>query len=247
MTVSVVIPTYNRPQQLKTAIDSAATQTHPPTEIIISDQAVNPETARVVEQAQETHPVPIRYIRQTRPVSPERNWITGIKAAETKWVKIVPDDDSLEPTCLEKQLALSDGKCLVQSAAHVNGNVWYGQTIPAANQLATMVHNGLASANPVTCLNDLETVFKGLSFIRRLSWPTYKSGCGANLLLMYAGILHDWSLYANTAEPLCTIGGFNGDGNDRSYTLRLMENNPGLWQSAYNESYTLLNELAGSV
>ena len=246
MSVTVVIPAYNRPEGLRAALQSAGTQTVLPAEIVVTDQGVNPALPDIVEQARDAYPVEINYVRQTRPVSPANNWYTGLRAVNTPWVKVLADDDLMAPTCLQKQLALSEGKRLVQSAAYANGQIWYGQTIPGASELARMVASGAASPNPVTSLIDTDTVFKGLSMVRRLSWNTYKSGCGPNLLLIYGGILDDWQAYANTPEPLCTLGGFNETGDNESYTLRLMRENRSVWQESYNETYTLLNELAGS-
>ena len=243
MSVTVVIPTHNRPHLLRGAIESAATQTQPPKEIVISDNAITPETATVVREAQDKYNVPISYIRQKAPVSFWDNWLTGVNQVQTEWVKILPDDDRLNPDCLEKQLAISDGMTLVQCAAHMNGQIVYGETIANPADVAAAIHGGRMSANPVTSLIKTKAVRDGWRMFPLLSDATIESLCGPNLLIMYGVCLSDWSKYRNSPEPLVTIDGFKGEGDQRSYTLRLMESNPTLWQSSYQEAYTVLNEL----
>lgn len=247
MTVTVVIPTHNRPQLLAQAIESAATQTHPPAEIIISDNGITEETERVVREAKAKYETPIAYIKQSSPVGFWENWRTGVDHVETPWVKILADDDRLKADCLEKQLAISDGKTLVQCAAHMDGQTVYAYTIPSPRDIAAGVAQGLVSANPVTSLIQTDAVREGWEMFGLLSERTIESLCGPNLLLMYGATIRDWSRYANTAEALVEIDGFTGEGENRSYTLRLMETDRGLWQQSYQEAYQVLNDLAGSL
>jgi glycosyltransferase involved in cell wall biosynthesis len=246
MPVTVVIPTHNRPNLLRGAIESAATQTEPPKEIVIADNAVDPLTFEVVLEAQKTYDVPITYIRQKHPVGFWDNWKTGIDQVQTEWVKILPDDDRLHAECLEKHLAMSSGKTIVQCAAAMNGQIVYGHKVTGPFEVAAAVQNGLMSANPVTSLIKTKAVRDGWKMFNQLSQSAIDSLCGPNLLIMYGVVISDWSQYANTPEVLVTIDGFTGEGDQRSYTLRLMESNPRLWQESYQEAYKLLNELAGS-
>jgi glycosyltransferase involved in cell wall biosynthesis len=243
MSVTVVIPTHNRPHLLRGAIESAATQTQPPKEIVIADNGITPETATVVREAQDAYKVPISYIRQKAPVSFWDNWFTGVNQVQTDWVKILPDDDRLNADCLEKQLAISDGMTLVQCAARMNGQIVYGETINNPADIAAAINAGRMSANPVTSLIKTKAVRDGWKMFPLLSESTIESLCGPNLLIMYGVCLSDWSKYRNSPEPLVTIDGFAGEGEQRSYTLRLMESNPALWQSSYQEAYALLNKL----
>ena len=63
-TVSVVIPTYGRPQFLAEAIESALSQSHPPFEIIVVDDA-SPEDPRGT-LAGFSDRARVRYVRQAR-------------------------------------------------------------------------------------------------------------------------------------------------------------------------------------
>ena len=243
MSVTVVIPTHNRPTLLRAAIESAAKQTQPPKEIVISDNAITPQTATVVREAQDLYSVPITYIRQKTPVGFWDNWLTGVNQVQTEWVKILPDDDRLHVDCLEKQLALSDGMTLVQSAAIMDSQIVYGETITDPSNVAAAIQAGRMSANPVTSLIKTKAVREGWRMFGLLSEATVESLCGPNLLIMYGVCLSDWSKYKNSPEPLVTIDGFNGEGDQRSYTLRLMKSNPRLWQESYQEAYTVLNGL----
>ncbi|MFB6356011.1 MAG: glycosyltransferase family 2 protein [bacterium] len=95
--VSVIIPTYNRPKFLKTAVNSVLDQTFQDFELIIVDdgsqQALDcPEDSRVHM---------IRH-EENRGVAAARN--TGILASKASWVATLDDDDRWRPHKLERQI-----------------------------------------------------------------------------------------------------------------------------------------------
>ena len=59
-TVSVIIPTYNRADLLRRAIDSALDQTYPPYEVIVVDDGSVDDTPKVAASYEGR----IRYVRQ---------------------------------------------------------------------------------------------------------------------------------------------------------------------------------------
>jgi len=109
--VTVVIPTYKRPDQLKRAIDSCLGQTYSNIEIIVVDDN-SPET----EYRKATEKVihlynnneKIKYIRhdKNRNGSAARN--TGLANANGKYITFVDDDDILYQEKLLKQVAVLD-------------------------------------------------------------------------------------------------------------------------------------------
>ncbi|NJE05554.1 glycosyltransferase [Thermococcus sp. M36] len=100
-TVSVVIPTYNRANLLKRAIESVLNQGFRDFELIVVDDASSDNTPEVVESIEDGR---IRYIRLKKnsggPVA--RN--TGIKKARGKFIALLDDDDEWLPNRLNVQV-----------------------------------------------------------------------------------------------------------------------------------------------
>lgn len=101
--VSVIIITFNRPQYLCEAINSALGQTFKDFEIIVVDDGSIGKTKEVSEK----YGPSIRYIFQDHQGrSAARN--TGINAAKGEYIAFLDDDDIWLPEKLEKQVAFFD-------------------------------------------------------------------------------------------------------------------------------------------
>lgn len=102
--VSVIIPTYNRPDFLRLAITSVLNQTFKDLEILVVDDASR--GYRVKEIVYDFRDERIRYIRHVdnKGLSASRN--TGIKASVGKYIALLDDDDEWFPLKLEKQFDL---------------------------------------------------------------------------------------------------------------------------------------------
>ena len=111
ITISVVIPTYNRAHTLPRALDSVLAQTRPAAEIIVVDDGSSDHTESMLRQG---YPM-VRYLRQSNlGVSAARN--TGIQAACGDWIALLDSDDAWLPEKLERQCgAIADGCPLVHS------------------------------------------------------------------------------------------------------------------------------------
>ena len=57
--VSVVIPVFNGDSTIVRAVESVLTQTHPPFEIIVINDASTDDTASVLEQLAQTSGIPL--------------------------------------------------------------------------------------------------------------------------------------------------------------------------------------------
>ncbi len=97
--VSVIIPTYNRPDYLREAIQSALGQSYPHMEILVRDNASTDETRKVVQSFSDPR---IRYHRHPENVGPTENVIGGCREARGDYVAHLHDDDAWEPDFLEK-------------------------------------------------------------------------------------------------------------------------------------------------
>ena len=100
--VSVIIPTYNRCDLLKRAINSVIKQTITPKEIIIVDNGSTDQTYQMVSSL---FPEINYFIEKKRGVSAARN--KGILESKSKWIAFLDSDDAWKPTKLEKQMEYS--------------------------------------------------------------------------------------------------------------------------------------------
>jgi len=160
--VSVVIPTRNRPEWLKAAVDSVLAQTMPDFEIII---ALNEATSEAAEMAHRLGADPrVEVIETAATTSPgARN--SGMAAAQGEWIAFLDDDDIWLPPKLETQLA----------AARASGAGVVTCNFVQFNEHGDIVPSGLAP-RPA-----------GLSFAEALLLNNYVSGGSA--LIVKASII----------------------------------------------------------
>ena len=98
MNISVIIPTFNRKETLKRAIQSVVMQSYTPYEIIVIDDGSNDGTK---EWLKDNFPN-VKYIYQKNSgVSSARN--KGIKFARGDWIALLDSDDEWLPSKLKDQ------------------------------------------------------------------------------------------------------------------------------------------------
>ncbi|MCM8827392.1 MAG: glycosyltransferase [Candidatus Omnitrophica bacterium] len=100
-TVSVIIPTFNRPGLLKRAIESVLSQDYENIiEIIITDDGSSEETKKVVEEFLKKDKR-IIYVKNTKyPKGPCGNKNNGLDYASGEFLVILDDDDELLPNAI---------------------------------------------------------------------------------------------------------------------------------------------------
>jgi len=101
LAVSIVIPTRNRPTWLRQALDSVLSQSYPPMEIIVIDDAS--ENSHAYARIEELDSR-VRYVRNERPLGPSGARNAGIYLASGELVAFLDDDDEWLPEKLEKQI-----------------------------------------------------------------------------------------------------------------------------------------------
>ncbi|MEJ2622066.1 MAG: glycosyltransferase [Candidatus Thiodiazotropha sp.] len=100
MSISVIIPTYNRASTLPRALDSVFAQTQQPLEVIVIDDGSEDETPSLIAQ----HYPQVVYLSQANTgVSQARN--RGIKQAQGEWLALLDSDDSWLPDKLQQQMS----------------------------------------------------------------------------------------------------------------------------------------------
>jgi len=125
--VSVVIPTFNRSNYVRLAIQSVLDQTFEDFEIIVVDDASTDNTAEVIEKFDDERIRTIHH-RRNQGGSAARN--TGIRCSKGEFIAFLDDDDLWMKNKLERQLDLiykSNGTSIVYTHVKlVNEN---GETI----------------------------------------------------------------------------------------------------------------------
>jgi glycosyltransferase involved in cell wall biosynthesis len=99
--VSIVIPTFNRANLVRRAIDSALAQTVP-CEVVVCDHGSTDSTPEVARSYGER----IRYIRRETDQGPIACWRDGIENATGELVHINYDDDWIDPRFAERTAPL---------------------------------------------------------------------------------------------------------------------------------------------
>jgi len=99
--VSICIPTFNRINFLKEAIQSAQNQTYQNIEIIISDNSQDDITRNYIKTVDDKR---IRYYKNSKNIGSFANLKKVASLAKGKYIKFLLDDDILKPTCVEKML-----------------------------------------------------------------------------------------------------------------------------------------------
>ena len=105
--VSVIIPTYNRSELLKKAVESLENQSHQNFEIIIIDDCSTDDTAEVVKGMGDNRIIYLKH-DTNKGGSEARN--TGIKQATGNFIGFLDSDDQWLPDKLEKQLKQFEGR-----------------------------------------------------------------------------------------------------------------------------------------
>ncbi|MCI4680449.1 glycosyltransferase [Rhodoblastus acidophilus] len=100
--VSVVTPTYHRPEPLRRALLSLFSQTDLgdlAVEVIVVDNSAEADAHAAVEALAEEAPFPVIYVSEPRPgVANARN--AGVAAARGRWVAFLDDDEEAAPLWL---------------------------------------------------------------------------------------------------------------------------------------------------
>lgn len=114
LSISVIIPTYNRVKTIHRALDSVLKQHYPVHEIIVIDDGSSDNTAQVIE---EFFPSVFLIRQENRGVSAARN--TGIQTASGEWIALLDSDDCWLPSKLSDQVVALE-KHAKQVICHTN-------------------------------------------------------------------------------------------------------------------------------
>src|SRR5215469_15271649 len=91
-TISVCIPTHNRSNMLSEALESIMVQTHPPIEVVVSDNYADSATGSVVASFASRSDFPVRLVQCQHRNSMVENFNHAIKAALGDLIVLLHDD-----------------------------------------------------------------------------------------------------------------------------------------------------------
>ncbi len=100
---SVLIPSRNRLELLKLAVQSVLLQDFGDFEIVISDNASDEDYRGFAEGLADPR---VRYVRSDTPLSVTENWNRALRASSGEYVVMLGDDDALAPGYLAHQAQL---------------------------------------------------------------------------------------------------------------------------------------------
>lgn len=110
--VSVVIPYFNASQTILRCLDSVATQTVRPLEIIIVDDGSTDDILPIIDKWIGRNSIPLNLLRQENRGAPSaRN--AGIRAAKGRYIALLDADDVWMPAKLEIQREIMERERLV--------------------------------------------------------------------------------------------------------------------------------------
>ena len=102
--VSIGIPTYSRPNELRATLEQIVGQSHSNLEIIVSDNATEGDSVRQVVQSFAAIDHRIRYFRQQRNLGPESNFQFVLDKATGDYFMWCADDDWHHPDFVARLL-----------------------------------------------------------------------------------------------------------------------------------------------
>ena len=114
--ISVCIPTYNYGRYIGAAIESVLAQTEQDFEIIVSDNASDDDSEKIVG-AYAAGDSRIRYVRNSRNIGMVGNWNRCLSLSTGNYIKFLCADDLLESRCLERLSQLMEQRETVVLAA----------------------------------------------------------------------------------------------------------------------------------
>ena len=101
--VTIAIPTRNRAALLRDSVASALAQTYPNVEVLVSNNASTDDTSAVLQSFNDPR---VREIVNPENIGLIGNWNQCVQRAAGEYLVILSDDNLLQPTFLEKCVAL---------------------------------------------------------------------------------------------------------------------------------------------
>jgi glycosyltransferase involved in cell wall biosynthesis len=99
--VAIVVPNYNHAKFLSNSLTSIASQTTPPQEVLIIDDASTDDSVRIIDEFLASHPT-WKSIRHDERLGVNVTQNEGIRRVHTDWILFLGADDKLHASYLTK-------------------------------------------------------------------------------------------------------------------------------------------------
>ena len=151
--ISVVIPTYQRPDECRRAVESALEQELPPLEVLVCDDGSMDRTQAELESWAQEEPR-LRYLRLQRGQGgPAAARNLGIEMAHGEWIAFLDDDDRWLPRKLRIQgevIASGAYDVVASDAERTSGGPYLGLDQPAEpDRTEFLRHNPIITSTAV--------------------------------------------------------------------------------------------------
>lgn len=131
--VTIAIPTFNRVDFLRQALDSALAQTYPNIEVVVSDNASTDGTEQLLSGYSDNR---LKSIRQASNIGMMGNWDACLASASGEYFLLLSDDDVLERSAIAELISGFCTKKSINTDASAGyliddqiGMVWCGSRI----------------------------------------------------------------------------------------------------------------------
>ncbi|MDR5172037.1 glycosyltransferase [Methylobacillus flagellatus] len=114
--VSIVVPAYKITYLTRT-LRSVLEQTYPALEIVICDDGTSVYVAEIADTVQADTTIPVRYFKNESSLGEYGSTARGIRLAQGKYIKLLHDDDMLEPDCIAELVAAFENEANVTLAS----------------------------------------------------------------------------------------------------------------------------------
>lgn len=105
MSISVIIPTHDRPSLLAEALNSVARQTLPPAEVLVVDDLDDERVRGVIDAMRKGAGHHVTHVRSTSSAGASASRNLGARRATGELVAFLDDDDLWDPRYLERAVA----------------------------------------------------------------------------------------------------------------------------------------------
>lgn len=149
LNISVVIPNYNRSQELVRAVKSALAQSTPILEVLVCDDGSTDDSKKRIEELNDPRVIWVDCGKNGGPAKP-RN--TGVSRAKGDWIAFLDNDDEWVSTKLEKQfdaLHLHHGLLCSTNAIRMIDGKPSGSIVSHSGNTITLID--LMRQNSVVC------------------------------------------------------------------------------------------------
>lgn len=196
-TVAVVIPTFERPDFLEGAIETALGQTYEDIEVVVVDDG---SSERYAEEIVAEFPETVRCIRhkKNKGLSAARN--TGVHESESKYIAFLDDDDRWHREKISRQVDTLDrddtagiATCLVAAITPDNELIHCEQSAPSGDcSDSIVISNHIGTPSRVLVRRDAFENIDGFdeSLPTKQDWD------------FYIRICQQWTI-ASVPDPLC--------------------------------------------